>query len=335
MKKIKLYSVVFVVIAGLVLVQVNMAEALKLAIVKPADKNDPDSPLVIKKIIDFKNKDEAPNGRIFAPLSPSMPINLNSSYNPAALTITLSWDPSHDIDGDDAAIVYEVYQTDGSPVLLGTVSTTGYSLSVSEVGRSYSFRVIAVDSDGLKSPANAIVVDVPSYLTDVFFYENPAVAGKQKIELRWDTYPFVQKYVVDSGPDGNYRVALFYLNQEPAPPPSLTGALGDAWGNMLNTGIKISYRDCTTFFTVGASLILPDSAARCTAGGGVRNLAFNYANIGTDRLRVDVDSLALAAPPTIQDYITVAFYAFSGGDSQKLVAIDKTKYYFQFSAPAP
>jgi len=85
-------------------------------------------------------------------------------------------------------------------------------------------------------------------------------------------------------------------------------------------------------------LILPDIEDRCGIGGGLNNKAFKFRDL--EDLHILLETAGPSSGTTFnssEDFITIAFYSFyrSGGGTQtlKLVAVDRTKYYFQDETP--
>ena len=137
-----------------------------------------------------------------------------------------------------------------------------------------------------------------------------------------------------------WKSVIFYFNQD-AP---ITDDLlwydylnnmyyGGGWGRAMPGALKLTYPSCTLWPTQSTVLVLPGG---CSAlAGGTSAIPLNQ-NLLADK-RVSIEILPESFNGTTlsnNDYITIGFYAFKPGYEPNnygmgLVAIDKTKYYFE------
>ncbi len=302
---------------------------------------------------DFENR-AAPNPQNSQSLTeprsaPAAVQNLNISYVSSDLELIFNWDV-------DSALSYQITDVGGElPVILNQATTTGSTKKISAIGREYKFEITATDAEGLSSSATQTTVNVSSLINSLSFYRNPRPTAPSDyvLEFDWQDYPFVPvkfKHLA-SGQEvpNNWHVVVFYYNQD-APVTDdifwidLAGnAAYKSWGLIAPGGLKIKYPNClgSNYQTGGAALILPDGPNECSAlAGNHASYGLNWNQLEDNHLLLEVvdDNFLNSVPVANQDYVTLAFYAYQPGYEPnnygiKLVATDKTKYYFQDDGP--
>lgn len=262
------------------------------------------------------------------------------TYDASAAQLQFVWTASEDAMGDSAGIQYRIMDISDAahPVQLYSGTALSFTKTIDEVGREYRATIQAVDEDGLASEPTELFISIPSYLSDFDFFEAaPASASgssEYAIRLAWDSYPFI--------PIGTNRwhLAVFYYNEDAKKTPFL-GQLntGYNWGAGISmpSVFKTQYANCfgTGFTTKKTSaLILPDSAAQCSGiigGSKSQSIDFGLLRDGVITLPVLPQTFGGTNPTPGESYVTVAFYAFAEGNSlgndQRLIAVDKTRYY--------
>ncbi len=289
--------------------------------------------------------------------APATVQNFNASYNPNKAEIKFNWNLSTDINGATSTIRYRISDINNasSTIILAEVAAaTSTAKTIKEIGRNYKFEILAIDKDGLASaPTEQIIINAPSYLNSIYFYQDPRATTSPKylLDLNWDRYPFIPiKYAAPYiTPTDSQHMVIFYYNQEPLLIESLSDSnqVYGGWGWNVPGGLKLNYLNCygpgySSSYSKGANLILPDTVQQCYGPfGGVSKGAIHWSLLEDNHLSLDLspNNFASSTPVANENYVTVAFYARyqesnpSGNPTQQLVAIDKTKYYFQNSAP--
>lgn len=264
--------------------------------------------------------------------APAQIQNFKAQYDPNAIQLTFNWNPSVDYGGSTSSLIYKIIdlsQVDPGLTLqnINTTSTIT-SAGINEVGRTgnnnYKFSVQAFDSDGLGSAPTTVAIDVPSFVSNIYFFKDPN-SQNNYIESYYNGYPFVP----NKSFSGAWKVAVFYLNQDAPKIESFDEAA--QWGGNSTGAVKLVYSSCVGYGDiVRGSLILPGDVNYCSnAWGGERNLAFLWSNLEDNHFIAKLDS----SNPAFKDgdYVTAAFYAYGGNNDQKLVAVDKIKYQFKNS----
>ncbi|MDO8601933.1 MAG: lamin tail domain-containing protein, partial [bacterium] len=262
------------------------------------------------------------------------------SNNAAGAQLQFAWSASLDASGNSSGMIYKIIDTSSStaPVQLYNSSSLSFAKTINEIGREYKATIQAIDKDGLASAITELAVEVPGYLQELAFYRDPASASSSPsylVRLVWDNYPFV--------PVGSARwhLAVFYYNKD-AEKLAFLGQLnsGHNWGAGVSmpSAFKTSYKNCFSsgYTNNASSLILPDDAAHCS--GLLGNIKASAIDFGLLRDKVLVlpvlpQTFGGVNPVAGQDYITVAYYFYSDGNSlgsdQRLIAVDKTRYYLE------
>lgn len=252
-------------------------------------------------------------------------------YHFSVPTLIMSWNPSSDYTGSTSTLSYwiaEVGSSSPAPLNFNTTSTAA-DQRIYEIGRPYKISIRAVDADGLASTATIASVNVPSFVNSVYFYKDPrAGADKYLVEFNYYNYPFISDAYRESV---FWKGVVFYLNTDASNEDELRTVRN--WIPSDNSALLgVDYGQCAGGQAVRYSVILPDVADRCGVGGGLNNVSFDFTDIGQKNLLVKTASSTNDVIFTPADYITIGFYSFfdSGGDNQslRLVAVDKTKYFF-------
>ncbi len=204
--------------------------------------------------------------------------------------------------------------------ILATTTATSYNLPITEIGRDYTFAISAADSDGFIYSATT-TVNALSFFS-INLYDSAIGLGKNQ-------YPLPNYFNASS--TTNWHAVIFYKNQEPAMRETL-GESQTGWGYRLNDSLLVKYDNCQGSETAAASLVLPDSKESCDAAPTtVRQLGLKWGALEDSPIFID-----LVQPAAEDDYITAAFYSYDPAqpdNAQRLIAIDKTKYYFQGERP--
>ncbi len=269
--------------------------------------------------------------------APTAVANFSVGYHFSKPTVTMNWGESQDYTGATSTISYEIEEintpTSSTPFEFNATSTA-LEQAIDEIGRDYQFTIKAVDADGLTSNSTVASTTVPSFVDNFYFYRHPdASSTEYLIESYYQSYPFVS----DSYNRGDtWKILVFYHNAEAAKGEPLS--TGSSWNlTDLKDVISIKYKECSSgSLATNFRMILPDTAERCGVGGGLSNNARIWSDFEDNHLLVrSASSTDDVIFEENEDYITIAFYSLSdsGGGSQtlSLVAVDKTKYYFQDS----
>ncbi|MFH0712292.1 MAG: lamin tail domain-containing protein [Candidatus Jorgensenbacteria bacterium] len=271
--------------------------------------------------------------------APTAVANFNVGYHFSAPTLTLGWDESQDYTGTTTTVAYEVdeFNTPANSIPFDFDSTsTVLEQVIDEIGRSYEFMVRAVDADGLASTSTVASTTVPSFVDNLHFYrDSRALSTNYLVEFYYDQYPFVPQVSSDGD---SWRMVGFYLNKEAEEVAAITNPRNANDPNYQIDGMmQFAYKRCNgsvqNYLSGDYWVLLPDTVGQCHSGGPTSgDLHFD--------LLEDNHLLLLASGPindstfsSSTDYITAAYYDYSSLEGFKLVAVDKTKYYFQNSPP--
>ncbi len=254
-----------------------------------------------------------------------------AAYDAETLAISFSWEEAA------SATTYEVRNLSSSSALLYSGTSTSYSYPVWETGTSTLFSVRAFDAEGYGSATTTALVEVPSFFNSFSFYADPrSGGGRYLLEAHYDSYPFMADYYNKGMP---WSAAVFYVNRDPNISNVYLDNPAPSWQpDDMDSALSVRYRHCLGDDASRSSFILPRSSSGCSAfGGGLFPTAFEWTRLEDNHFVIETASTTAQISFSPSDYVTVAFYSFydSGGTQQtfKLVAVDKTKYYFS-SAPA-
>lgn len=290
-------------------------------------------------------------------LAPTAVQNFNISYELDDLKLKFSWQPSLDANGATSTVTYRLFDTSfASSTLLAETAYLQSEKKIIEIGRDYHFKIITIDRDGLTSSSTSASINVSSFLDSLTFYQ--ASSTPYQLDLFWSDYPFIPVNLKSITSDQivfpSWHTVIFYYNQEAKITGDLTWFYNPpegSWGLVMPGGLKVKYPNCFggDFKTIGTALILPDTSDNCSAlAGNHASLALNWDQLEDDHLLLEVitDNFATSTslgqasstPVAGEDYVTAAFYAYQPGYEPNnyglgLVAVDKTKYYFQTDLP--
>ncbi|MFA4831433.1 MAG: lamin tail domain-containing protein [Patescibacteria group bacterium] len=253
-----------------------------------------------------------------------------------SMRIDLSWQAVTSTDSSRTEIGYRITDASSSAIL-NQSSSTSASITIDEVGRNYDFLVEAIGASSSVLASATTTVSAPSFLSDLYFYKDPRNQNDYLVEGKYSQYPIAPSLYA---PDG-WKVIVFYLNSESPKQMYIENPFGDGYNwNWLaedfSKVIGVRYVPCAS--TGGESrfkaLILADTPQRCN-GLGIGTERFAISSLGINKFFVPLEKTADQISFSASDYITTGYYSFysssipSGGPEVfKLVAVDKTKYYF-------
>ena len=248
---------------------------------------------------------------VFARQPPSVPANVNFSFDGSQQILSISWDNSTDPDSLDNLINYEVFN--GSTTV--AVSNTSVQVQVEPVAR-YVFEIRAKDELGNLSEPAVAEYDVPDIslpyvnLTKVE-WGNLESASSTVLKLEFSDYPFMD--FNDTG------AMIFFLNQPPAPGYSFLDddyRKGDKIGGTNNV-LKLSYYPCDfsgqwgSKRTVAGLILRNQNCPPHSRGLKISELLSARLNSGDIGFSADV-----IGDFTAGDYITIGFYRLGTADKR-------------------
>jgi len=286
------------------------------------DSDSPDD-FILRGLPEPQNSLNFPEPRT----SPTTPVNFNISYSSSTLQLNFIWQPSQDFSGATSSIVYKITDISATSTILAITTSTTFTTTVDEVGRDYDFSIQAFDKDGLGSEDADFTISAPSFLSGLYFYNDPRDNNKNLIEAYYNSYPFMP----DLFGQNKWDLIVFYLNSD-----AKNDLDNNFWQpNDLTNVLEIKYNNCTGGLTPRYSLILPNSQDYCGTSGGAYNSTFNFSQLEDNHFIIEIASSSQEANFNENDFITAAFYTtysvqtFDGrAPSFQLAAIDKIKYYF-------
>lgn len=248
--------------------------------------------------------------------------NFNIEYSSSTLELVFNWDQ---ISSSTASTTYKIFDISdaSSSLMVAETSSTTARFSINEVGRDYNFSIQAFEEEIAVSEITTSSVSIPSLLSDLYFFRNPLNLNEYFIEGYYEKYPFVpDRYELPM-----WKVLIFYLNQD-APKNSIPANYEPgSWGSNISGALPLAYKNCASNddnSINGTALVLPDAEDKCSVFyGGIRNSSYEWDNLEDNHFIVKIAS---STAFNDNDFISVAFYAFSGNDQQTLVAVDKTLY---------
>ena len=279
--------------------------------------------------------------------------NFNAAFSSGNLELNFNWDASFGFDG--SATTYRLSEIIGtSTIFWEATASTSFAKKIKEIGRNYKFEIQAFDKDGLGSQAAEATVNAYSFLDSLFFYPaQNSTTTKYFLDLVWNQnplIPFKLKHLASGQePINNWQVLVFYKNTAAPAVQDIfwLDYTGNApyknWGLIAPGGFVVGYPNCLggDYKTKGSALILPDGQNSCSPiAGNHASFSFNWPLLEDNRVSLEVSGENFLDSPPIenQDYISAAFYSFQPGyepnnSTVSLVALDKTKYYFQDNTP--
>ncbi|MFH1346902.1 MAG: lamin tail domain-containing protein [Spirochaetota bacterium] len=287
------------------------------------DSNDDDD-FDLREIPNPQNSFSLPEPRV----APTKPGDFNVQYNQNIMELSFGWNESQDYSGATSTLVYKIFNISNASATLSVAesTSTAVKITVSEVGRDYQFSIQAFDKDGFGSDAATSSTDIPSFLSGLYFYQNPQ-DGEVLIDAYYGQYPFIP----DLFNKGNtWKAAVFYLNND-----AKNDLNNPSWQpNDLTDVLELKYSQCAGG-TGGNSLILPDINNCSGFPGGAVNRSFSFSELEDNHFIIKTIKSSGELSLNENDFITVAFYSvlsiptFDGLNPEfQLVATDRTKYYF-------
>lgn len=263
--------------------------------------------------------------------------NFQLAYDSSNLELNFNWDPI-------ASTTYAIWNIgSASSALVATTTANIFKIKILEIGRDYKYEVRTLNQNGVVIGSAQAGVNAPSLAGNLVFYSDPRATSSAKylLEFGLPQYPFTNI--------GNrWHVIIFYYDKEAPVTDDLKwldysgSAPYKSWGLIAPNGLKIKYSNCYggSYETKGASVILPDTSNQCSGiAGNYASYAINWNQLEDKHLSLEAvgDNFASATPITGQDFITAAFYEYKQGYEPnnygiKLIALDKTKYYFGAAA---
>ncbi|MDE2001190.1 MAG: lamin tail domain-containing protein, partial [Patescibacteria group bacterium] len=277
--------------------------------------------------------------------APDIPQSFAVTYGTTTMQAMLVWDAVADASGATSTMSYELSSaTSTNPLgaLTTVTASSSASVAIREVDIPFHFSLIARDRDGLASHAATTDFTPDPIFREAYLYPDPRIASTTALELRYDAYPFLPQW-----PGGNgWNLVVAYLNQDPPaipqfysdtqyaslPGDSVTRQYGE-WGTTIADALKFRYRNCSGVWSSDVTaIILPDSAGQCSSAyGGIRNKTLQWDQLEDPSVIVSLSQNQTQPGPG--DYVTVATYAYAGYNTERLVAVDHRKYYFQSDVP--
>ena len=143
--------------------------------------------------------------------TPPTPTGFSASDGLHDDRIVFSWYPS------PRATSYEIYEDQGgaSPILLGTTSSSSFTLHDLPPNRITAFQVVAVNTGGSSPPARDTGYQAGPTPTPPIGFEASDGTYKNLVYLRWE-------------PDPNNAATLYEVFRHPSPDPSLAMKIGEA-----------------------------------------------------------------------------------------------------------
>ena len=261
---------------------------------------------------------------------PTKPENFTVKYSSSTMELNFNWDALQ----ASSTLTYKITDISNTSSTLPTIETasTTAKVSINEIGQDYNFFVQAFDKDGLGSATSTASTTTPSFFSGLYFYQDPRDTSKNLIETYYNQYPFVPNLYYDP-PNSSWKLLVFYLNSD-AEKQSNIDNFRDYQPNNIQNILAIKYKQCSGGgITQKNSLLLPDISSRCGTEGDAQNIGFVFTELEDNHFIIQTASSSQELILTDQNYLTVAFYStYSIGvgpiPSFQLVAIDKTKYYF-------
>ncbi len=242
---------------------------------------------------------------------------------------------------------YEVkeYASSSDASIYNGTSTT-FSKGIDEVGRDYRFSISVRDKDGLTSEEVFKDFQAPGILSGIYFYQAPtsSIFGNAPIlELRYAGYPFLPDLTSQVG-SPNWRTIIFYKNIE-APKSEFLDSVYPVL-EFRGNALQIEWEPCSGSMSFKNYLLLPDDESRCGIWGGFMNMALRFSRYlagPLNSLFFKVHDVSGSANFSPDDFLTVAYYGFfrtypqgtavGANNNFRLLAVDKTKYFFNSNLP--
>ncbi len=276
--------------------------------------------------------------------SPSVPADLELSYNSGTSLLRMIWDRSSDVDSLDNLLNYEInYSTT-------TLSDSGWipapsaqmdagegseingrpftKISV-EPNTTYNIAFRSKDDFGNVSDATTTSFSVPDtvlpYGMANFEWGNVGASGNPQIIFDANAYPFMSS--------NKATAILFFLNQSVPAGHSFSNSANryEIGGN--NKVLKLSYSTCDNANDDILGGLLMHNQTSCPNGSGLKkyntrnNLTGGQTNFTTAISGVFEDGGAISHTFASSDYVTVGFYELNGSTFQQVSVYNKKTYF--------
>jgi len=260
--------------------------------------------------------------------------NFHITYSSTTMELILNWQPPLNYQNSSTnTLTYYISEINGTTsTLIATTTLTSFRKSINEVGRDYVFSIQAFDQNGFSSATSTASTTVPSFLSGLYFYRDPRNGSTDYlIEAYYNQFPFIP----DLFNQNKWQLVVFYLNSEADKQINIEESPGPAWQpNDLTNVLRLKYKQCAGG-NQSNSLLIPLSPDYCNASGGACNQALHSSELEDNHFIIRTASSSQELNLTNQDYLSAAFYTTSNTQTMngtipsfRLVAIDKTKYYF-------
>lgn len=251
------------------------------------------------------------------------------SFEKNILTISFVWSASTSSDLT-SEVWYSIVDVSSSTSLAESIYTTSTnaSITVDEVGRSYTFEIYAEDVEGFESEKKIFEVSVPSFFDVLYAYPDPRdPEGGYIVDMYWNEFPFIPQ---NKGGNG-WQAILLYKNKDASKDNGLLSA-NEGYAVPLRDGIlQTQYESCATD-TIGVQkdiFVIPLGSEWCSAqGGGLFPEGFHWDRLEDNHAIIKTSSL------TSGDYISVGYYDRNGFGHFELSAIDVTRWQVQAEKPS-
>lgn len=268
--------------------------------------------------------------------APAAVSDFNVAYSSSTMELILNWQPVQNSTSTTSALTYEI-QEYSSPgiVILRTSTSTEFHKNINEIGRNYNFSIQAFDAEGLGSTMTSTTIAVPSFLSNLYFYQLATSSDEYSIEAYYNQYPFISPTQ-----NSQWKLVVFYLNSD----ATRQNNIFETWQpNDLSNVLPIKHKHCSGGgITFENTLILPDISSRCDTSGGAYSRALSWSELEDPHFIIKTSDLTedsrFSSSTPNENYLTAAFYATESvmpSDGRvpyfQLVAVDKTRYYFQSS----
>ncbi|MFA5098970.1 MAG: lamin tail domain-containing protein [Candidatus Paceibacterota bacterium] len=261
-------------------------------------------------------------------VAPTKPENFNIQYNQSGMEMNFQWNEAQDYLGTSLNLTYKIFDISNASATLPMVESTSTAakIIINEIGRDYQVSIKAFDKDGLGSEAATSSINISSFLSGLYFYQN-FQDGEVLIDAYYGQYPFVPDLF---GKGDTWKIAVFYLNSD-----AKNDLNNPSWQpNDITDVLGLKYNQCAGG-TGGNSLILPDVSNNCGMGGGAANVSFSNSQLEDKHFIIKTAKSIGELNLDGSDFITTVFYSVSSispsnplSPDFQLVAKDKIKYYF-------
>ncbi|OGG37442.1 hypothetical protein A2110_02240 [Candidatus Jorgensenbacteria bacterium GWA1_54_12] len=251
-------------------------------------------------------------------------------YDPATLSITGSWSPYIDAEGEGTGVIYSVTEGTSGETWYHSTSLS-FSHDVREVGRAYTLSCRALDRDGLSSALSTSTLVAQSFFDELYVYPDTRLGGTAYLfDAYYSAYPFIP------GVYNSWKAVIFSLNAPPVTQDIITTS-GNWETDDADGTLRITYKQCNDSYGSRRTLILPDAVGRCSVtGGGLQPEGMSLSCLEDNHFIVETTSSTSVLSLGTSDYVAASFYSFQSGSGEqqlKFVAADGRRYYVRNSPP--